>query len=78
MIHQPISSFFENQTVEAVSEAGELLKMRESLVEVYAQRTGQPKWVIIQDMERDVFLSPTEAKSYGLVDAVGVSLGAQG
>nr|YP_009994493.1 clp protease proteolytic subunit [Cuscuta pedicellata]QNP08605.1 clp protease proteolytic subunit [Cuscuta pedicellata] len=77
LIHQPMSSFFENQTVEAVSEAEELLKMRESLVEVYAQRTGKPKWVITKDMERDVFLSPTEAKAYGLVDAVGVSLGSQ-
>nr|YP_009994299.1 clp protease proteolytic subunit [Cuscuta nitida]QNP08413.1 clp protease proteolytic subunit [Cuscuta nitida] len=78
MIHQPMSTFFETQTVEAILEAEELLKLRESLAKVYVQRTGKPDWVITEDMERDVFLSATEAKAYGIVDVVGVALTSKG
>nr|YP_001430129.1 ATP-dependent Clp protease proteolytic subunit [Cuscuta reflexa]A7M988.1 RecName: Full=ATP-dependent Clp protease proteolytic subunit; AltName: Full=Endopeptidase Clp [Cuscuta reflexa]CAM98416.1 ATP-dependent Clp protease proteolytic subunit [Cuscuta reflexa] len=78
MIHQPMSAFFETQTVEAILEAEELLKLRESLAKVYVQRTGKPDWVIAEDMERDVFLSATEAQSYGIVDVVGVALASKG
>lgn len=53
-------------------EAGELLKLRESLCETYVQRTGKPLWVIDEDMERDVFMSATEAQAYGIVDFVAV------
>nr|YP_009673860.1 ATP-dependent Clp protease proteolytic subunit [Cuscuta bonafortunae]QDF46539.1 ATP-dependent Clp protease proteolytic subunit [Cuscuta bonafortunae] len=74
MMHQPLSTFFETQTGDAVMEVDELLKMRENIIEVYAQRTGKPHWVISEDIERDVFLSPTEARTYGLVDVVGVTL----
>nr|YP_009409917.1 ATP-dependent Clp protease proteolytic subunit [Cressa cretica]ASJ65071.1 ATP-dependent Clp protease proteolytic subunit [Cressa cretica] len=75
MIHQPMSSFFEAQTGDVILETGELLKLRESLTQVYVQRTGKPDWVITEDLERDIFLSATEAKAYGIVDAVGVSQG---
>nr|YP_010273561.1 clp protease proteolytic subunit [Cuscuta japonica]AZL92864.1 ClpP [Cuscuta japonica]UKO31969.1 clp protease proteolytic subunit [Cuscuta japonica]ULQ63864.1 clp protease proteolytic subunit [Cuscuta japonica]UNB15520.1 clp protease proteolytic subunit [Cuscuta japonica]WCF05609.1 ATP-dependent Clp protease proteolytic subunit [Cuscuta japonica] len=78
MIHQPMSAFFETQTVEAILEAEELLKLRESLAKVYVQRTGKPDWVIAEDMERDVFLSATEAQAYGIVDVVGVALASKG
>nr|QCL17960.1 clp protease proteolytic subunit [Geosiris aphylla] len=72
MIHQPGSSFFEAQVGEFVLEAEELLKLREILTKVYAQRTGNPLWVISEDMERDVFMSATEAQAYGIVDLVAV------
>lgn len=72
MIHQPASSFYEAQAGEFVLEAEELLKLRETLTRVYAQRTGKPSWVIFEDMERDVFMSATEAQAHGLVDLVAV------
>lgn len=72
MIHQPASSFYEAQTGEFILEAEELLKLRETLTRVYAQRTGKSLWVIFEDMERDVFMSATEAQAYGLVDLVAV------
>ncbi|MCL7050935.1 hypothetical protein MKW94_013907 [Papaver nudicaule] len=53
MIHQPASSFYEAQTGEFVLEAEELLKLRETLTRVYVQRTGNPLWVVSEDMERD-------------------------
>nr|YP_010828146.1 clp protease proteolytic subunit [Santalum spicatum]WFF45164.1 clp protease proteolytic subunit [Santalum spicatum] len=70
MIHQPASSYFEAQTVEFILEAEELLKLRETLTQVYGQRTGKPLWVVSEDMERDVFMSAAEAQSHGIVDLV--------
>ena len=72
MIHQPASSFYEAQTGECILEAEELLKLRENITRVYVQRTGKPIWVISEDMERDVFMSATEAQAHGIVDLVAV------
>ena len=72
MIHQPASSFYEAQTGEFLLEAEELLKLRETLTRVYVQRTGKPLWVISEDLERDVFMSATEAQAHGIVDLVAV------
>nr|YP_010600729.1 clp protease proteolytic subunit [Aralia caesia]WAL06999.1 clp protease proteolytic subunit [Aralia caesia]WAL07086.1 clp protease proteolytic subunit [Aralia caesia] len=72
MIHQPASSFYEAQTGEFVLEAEELLKLRETITRVYVQKTGKPFWVVSEDMERDVFMSATEAQAYGIVDLVAV------
>nr|QHB75989.1 ATP-dependent Clp protease proteolytic subunit [Cucumis melo subsp. melo] len=72
MIHQPASSFYEAQTGEFILEAEELLKLRETITRVYVQRTGKPLWVVSEDMERDVFMSATEAQAHGIVDLVAV------
>nr|YP_009750028.1 clp protease proteolytic subunit [Synurus deltoides]QIJ46399.1 clp protease proteolytic subunit [Synurus deltoides] len=72
MIHQPAGSFSEVATGEFILEVGELLKLRETLTRVYVQRTGKPFWVVSEDMERDIFMSATEAQAYGIVDLVAV------
>nr|YP_009489937.1 clp protease proteolytic subunit [Hamamelis mollis]YP_010698853.1 clp protease proteolytic subunit [Parrotiopsis jacquemontiana]YP_010994647.1 clp protease proteolytic subunit [Hamamelis japonica]QGW53438.1 ATP-dependent Clp protease proteolytic subunit [Distylium macrophyllum]QKV46024.1 clp protease proteolytic subunit [Sycopsis sinensis]AWH11293.1 clp protease proteolytic subunit [Hamamelis mollis]WCH59189.1 clp protease proteolytic subunit [Parrotiopsis jacquemontiana]WOZ13378.1 clp pr len=72
MIHQPAAAFYEAQAGEFVLEAEELLKLREILTRVYVQRTGKPVWVVFEDMERDVFMSATEAQAHGIVDLVAV------
>nr|YP_010468446.1 ATP-dependent Clp protease proteolytic subunit 1 [Aesculus hippocastanum]QJQ37662.1 ATP-dependent Clp protease proteolytic subunit [Aesculus chinensis]UVF31556.1 ATP-dependent Clp protease proteolytic subunit 1 [Aesculus hippocastanum] len=72
MIHQPAAGFYEAQTSELILEAEELLKLREILTRVYVQRTGKPLWVVSEDMERDTFLSATEAQAHGIVDFVAV------
>nr|AMC30871.1 ATP-dependent Clp protease proteolytic subunit [Ceanothus herbaceus] len=72
MMHQPASSFYEAQTGEFVLEAEELLKLRETITRVYVQRTGKPLWVVSEDMERDIFMSATEAQAHGIVDRVAV------
>lgn len=72
MIHQPASSFYEAQTGEFILEAEELLKLRETLTRVYVQRTGKPLWIVSEDMERDIFMSATEAQAHGIVDLVAV------
>nr|QXQ00289.1 ATP-dependent Clp protease proteolytic subunit [Calophaca sinica] len=74
MIHQPASSFYEGQTAECMLEANELLKMRQTMTKIYAQRTGKPAWQISKDMERDHFMSAEEAQAHGIVDTVAESL----
>nr|YP_011020602.1 clp protease proteolytic subunit [Knoxia roxburghii]WQH63022.1 clp protease proteolytic subunit [Knoxia roxburghii] len=71
MIHQPACSFFDGQTSESFLEVNEMVAMRDHIMRVYVHRTGQPFWVVYADMERDVFMSATEAKVYGIVDLVG-------
>nr|WEV91804.1 clp protease proteolytic subunit [Stephanotis volubilis] len=70
MMHQPASMFYDTKVGETILEAEELLELRETLTRVYAQRTGKPLWVVSKDMERDVFMSATEAQAYGIVDLV--------
>ena len=50
--------------------AREILKTREQLNKILAERTGQPLEKIQRDTERDYFLSAEESKEYGLVDQV--------
>nr|QFQ34438.1 clp protease proteolytic subunit [Patrinia scabiosifolia] len=70
MIHQPASSFFRAPTGDFVMEIGTILDLRETVTRVYAQRTGKPFAIIWVDMDRDLFMSATEAKAYGIVDLV--------
>nr|YP_010458696.1 clp protease proteolytic subunit [Salacia obovatilimba]UUA70148.1 clp protease proteolytic subunit [Salacia obovatilimba] len=72
MIHQPFGGFFMAQVGEFVLEAEELLKLRETITRVYVQRTGKPLWMVSEDMERDAFMSATEAQAHGIVDRVAV------
>lgn len=69
MIHQP-SGGAQGQASDIEIHAKEIIKTREQLNRIYAERTGQSVEKIAADMERDRFMSPTEAKDYGLVDQV--------
>ena len=69
MIHQP-SGGAQGQATDIEIHAREILKTREQLNRIYADRTGQSLEKIQADMERDFFLDPEEAKAYGLIDQV--------
>ena len=69
MIHQPLGGF-QGQASDIEIHAREILKTREQLNKILAERTGQPLEKIQRDTERDYFLSADEAKDYGLVDQV--------
>jgi ATP-dependent Clp protease protease subunit len=69
MMHQP-SGGAQGQASDIEIQAREILKTREQLNRIYAERTGQPIERIAADMERDLWMSPTEAQAYGLVDKV--------
>jgi ATP-dependent Clp protease protease subunit len=69
MIHQP-SGGAQGQAADIEIQAREILKTREQLNRIYAERTGQTVDKIAADMERDYWMSPIEAKAYGLIDQV--------
>nr|WP_201500157.1 ATP-dependent Clp endopeptidase proteolytic subunit ClpP [Psychrobacter arenosus] len=69
MIHQP-SGGAQGQATDIEINAREILKIRDRLNRILAERTGQPLEKIERDVERDFWLDAPEAKEYGLVDAV--------
>ena len=69
MIHQP-SGGAQGQATDIEITAREILKTREQLNRLYAERTGQSFEKISADMERDFYMSPSEALDYGLIDKV--------
>jgi ATP-dependent Clp protease, protease subunit len=69
MIHQP-SGGAQGQASDIEIQAREIIKTREQLNRIYADRTGQTPERIATDMERDYWMSPGEAKDYGLIDQV--------
>jgi len=69
MIHQP-SGGTRGQATDIEIEAKEILRIRRQLNQIYADRTGQTLQKIEKDMDRDLFMSPHEAKEYGLIDRV--------
>ncbi|MES2889670.1 MAG: ATP-dependent Clp endopeptidase proteolytic subunit ClpP [Pseudomonadota bacterium] len=74
MIHQP-SGGAQGQATDIEIQAREILKLRESLNQILAERTGQTLDKIRADSERDYFMSSGEAKDYGLIDQVLVHRG---
>jgi len=69
MIHQPLGGA-QGQAVEIEIQAKEILYLKKTLNNLLAEHTGQSLERIIEDTERDYFLSPSEAVSYGLIDKV--------
>ena len=67
MIHQPLGGA-KGQATDIEIHAKWILKIRERLNKILAERTGQPLEKIQMDTERDNFMSADEAKEYGLVD----------
>ncbi|WP_026297618.1 ATP-dependent Clp endopeptidase proteolytic subunit ClpP [Paenibacillus daejeonensis] len=69
MIHQPLGGA-EGQASDIEIRAKRILKMRDKLNHILAERTGQPLERIEKDTDRDYFMSAEEAANYGLVDKV--------
>ena len=74
MIHQPLGGA-QGQATDIEIHAREILKTREQLNKILAERTGQPLEKIQADTERDYFMSADEARNYGLVDQVVANRG---
>ncbi|HEY9080009.1 ATP-dependent Clp endopeptidase proteolytic subunit ClpP [Magnetovibrio sp.] len=69
MIHQP-SGGAQGQATDIEIQAREILSLRARLNDIYVKHTGQELSAIESAMERDKFLSPEEAKAFGLIDEV--------
>ena len=69
MIHQP-SSGTRGKVTDMEIDLRESLEVKEMLAKILAKNTGQKLAKVKSDMERDYWMSPEEAKAYGLVDEV--------
>jgi ATP-dependent Clp protease protease subunit len=69
MIHQP-SGGAQGQATDINIAARHILRTREKLNKILAERTGQPLEVIERDTDRDNFMTAEEALQYGLVDKI--------
>ncbi|MBK7960736.1 MAG: ATP-dependent Clp protease proteolytic subunit [Bdellovibrionales bacterium] len=72
MIHQPHlgGGGIGGQVTDIEIQAKELVKTKEKLTRIYETHTGKPYDVLFSTMERDSFMSPEEAKNFGLIDTV--------
>ena len=69
LIHQ-VSGGFQGQGTDIEIQAREVIGLKRRLEEIYSLHTGKPVEDVSRDMERDFFLSPDEAKEYGIIDSV--------
>ena len=67
MIHQPLGGY-QGQATDIEIHTREILKIRSQLNDLLAFHSGQSVETIAKDTERDNFMSPQEAKEYGLID----------
>src|SRR6188472_488611 len=69
LIHQ-VSGGFQGQGTDIEIQAREVIGLKRRLEEIYTHHTGKTQEEVSHDMERDFFLSPQEAKEYGIIDTV--------
>lgn len=69
MIHQPLGGA-RGQASDIEIQAREILKMKEKLLQMIAQHSGQSYDRVLKDSDRDYYMSAIEGKEYGLIDEV--------
>ncbi len=69
MIHQPMGGV-QGQATDIDIHAREILKIRERLNEILAEKTGQSLEKIAKDSDRNFFMDAKEAKEYGIIDEI--------
>ena len=71
VLHQPSGGMQgPAQATDIEIHAREILRLREIVIGIYAQHTGRAKEQIERDIERDFFMTPVQAKDYGLIDGI--------
>jgi ATP-dependent Clp protease protease subunit len=70
LIHQPATEGSYGQSSDLEIQAREILRIRTSIENILARHTGRDEETIRRDIERDKFLTATEAKEYGIIDEV--------
>ncbi|NRA89851.1 MAG: ATP-dependent Clp endopeptidase proteolytic subunit ClpP [Simkaniaceae bacterium] len=71
MIHQPLGGITGSSS-DIHIQAQEILRMKRTLAQIIAEHSGQPLEKVIEDSDRDFFMSAEEAVTYGLIDKVVV------
>jgi ATP-dependent Clp protease protease subunit len=70
VIHQPLMSGLGGQATDIDIAAREILRMQDKIRQIISTNTGQAYERVSRDTDRDFYLSPEQAKDYGLVDEV--------
>lgn len=69
MIHQP-SSGTQGKVTDMEIDLKEGLALKDELIKIMSDATGQKPEKVREDMERDYWMTPEEAKTYGIIDAI--------
>jgi len=69
LIHQPLGGF-QGQATDIDIQAREILRLKDELNNILSDLTGQPLSKIINDTDRDYFMSSEQAREYGLIDEI--------
>ncbi|XP_065869115.1 ATP-dependent Clp protease proteolytic subunit 2, mitochondrial [Euphorbia lathyris] len=69
MVHQP-SGGYSGQAKDMTIHTKQIVRVWDSLNQLYSKHTGQPVDVIQKNMDRDYFMTPEEAKEFGIIDEV--------
>jgi ATP-dependent Clp protease protease subunit len=69
MIHQPLGGA-RGQATDIEIQAREVLHMKEVITEILTRSTGKSRDDIVRDIDRDFYMSPGQAKEYGLIDEI--------
>lgn len=70
MIHQPLLQGAEGQTTDLEIHSRQILKTRQLIAEMYAQKANKEMSQILDNMDRDYWMSASEAVEYGLIDKI--------
>ena len=70
LIHQPFTQGIQGQATDIQIHAQEILRQREQLARIYAKHTGRNLEEVERAMERDFFMSPEQAKDWGVIDLI--------
>jgi len=69
LVHQPSASY-RGQASEIARHAQEIVKLKRRLNEIYARHTGQNIEAVEKALDRDTYMTPEEARSFGILDEV--------
>lgn len=69
LIHQPMGGV-RGQATDIGIQARQILKVKDRINDIFVRHTGQPKEKVEKDTDRDFYMTPYEAKDYGLIDEV--------
>ncbi len=69
LVHQPSASY-RGQATEIARHAQEIVKLKRRLNEIYAKHTGQSVEVVEKSLDRDTYMTPDEARGFGILDEV--------
>jgi ATP-dependent Clp protease, protease subunit len=69
LIHQPLGGF-QGQATDIDIQAKEILRLKDELNNIMADLTGKPLAKVINDTERDYYMTSAQAKEYGLIDDI--------